>query len=46
MSNHAHEYVGRHRKPDKDVLRKTLDLFTHPSPTSLTTEEPTKEGEK
>jgi hypothetical protein len=37
--NHAHEYVGRHRKPDEDQtgrceeprerLRPTYELFTH-----------------
>jgi hypothetical protein len=38
--NRAHEYVGRHRKPDEDqtgrceepretILRPTYELFTH-----------------
>lgn len=49
--NHAHNYVGRHRKPDQvqqpdppiaGLLRRTFGLFTH----SVEPMHPPKEIEK
>lgn len=37
---HSGDYVGRHRKPDNNILRRTLDLFTHGTqPMSIIKEE-------